>query len=141
MNLRPHRREDPEVNLTSLIDVVFLLLLFFMLSTTFDRQSEISIDLPKAAKQTPVEQKEAITLSIDAAGEFYVNGQHVVNTQVESVKRALRAVLGEQKEPPLILSADAKTPHQAVITAMDAARQVGLVHISIATQDAAEGAR
>lgn len=80
-------------------------------------------------------------LSIDAAGEFYVDGRQVVNTQVESLKRVLRAALGERKDPPLIISADAKTPHQAVVTAMDAARQVGLIHLSIATKEPAGGAQ
>ncbi len=141
MNLRPRRRGDPEINLTSLIDVVFLLLLFFILTTTFNQQSAIRIDLPKASEQAVVEQPKSITLSIDAAGEFYVDGRQVVNTQLDSLKRALRASLGEQKEPPLIISADAKTPHQAVVTAMDAARQVGLIHLSIAIQEPAAGSR
>ena len=132
MNLRRRRPADPEVNLISLIDVVFLLLLFFLLSTTFNQQSSIHVDLPKASAQQEKVQEDAVTLAIDAAGEFYVNGQRVVNRQVESLKRALMNVIGVGK-PPLVISADAKTPHQAVITAMDAARQVGLVHLSIAT--------
>jgi len=133
MNLRRRRPADPEVNLISLIDVVFLLLLFFLLSTTFNQQSSIHVDLPKASAQQEKVQEDTVTLAIDAAGEFYVNGQRVVNRQVESLKRALMNVIGVGKKPPLVISADAKTPHQAVITAMDAARQVGLVHLSIAT--------
>lgn len=141
MNLRPRRRGDPEINLTSLIDVVFLLLLFFILTTSFNRESALRIDLPKASEQAAVEEQKPIMLSIDATGEFYVDGRQVVNTQVESVKRVLRAALGERKDPPLIISADAKTPHQAVVTAMDAARQVGLIHLSIATKEPAGGAQ
>lgn len=141
MNLRPRRRGDPEINLTSLIDVVFLLLLFFILTTSFNRESALRIDLPKASEQAAVEEQKPIMLSIDAAGEFYVDGRQVVNTQVESLKRVLRAALGERKDPPLIISADAKTPHQAVVTAMDAARQVGLIHLSIATKEPAGGAQ
>lgn len=141
MNLRPRRRGDPEINLTSLIDVVFLLLLFFILTTSFNRESALRIDLPKASEQAAAEEQKPIMLSIDAAGEFYVDGRQVVNTQVESVKRALRAALGERKDPPLIISADAKTQHQAVVTAMDAARQVGLIHLSIATKEPAGGAQ
>lgn len=141
MNLRPRRRGDPEINLTSLIDVVFLLLLFFILTTSFNRESALRIDLPKASEQATVEEQKPIMLSIDAAGEFYVDGRQVVNTQVESLKRVLRAALGERKDPPLIISADAKTPHQAVVTAMDAARQVGLIHLSIATKEPAGGAQ
>lgn len=141
MNLRPRRRGDPEINLTSLIDVVFLLLLFFILTTSFNRESALRIDLPKASEQAAVEEQKPIMLSIDAAGEFYVDGRQVVNTQVESLKRVLRAALGERKDPPLIISADAKTPHQAVVTAMDAARQVGLIHLSIATKEPTGGAQ
>lgn len=141
MKLRPRRREDPDINMTSLIDVVFLLLLFFLLSTTFDRQSEIRIDLPKASPEQEQATPDTVTLTIDAAGEFYVNGRHVVNRQLESVKRALRTVIAAGEKPPLVISADATTPHQAVVTAMDAARQLGLVHVSIATRQPADGQR
>lgn len=134
MNLRPRRRSDPEVNLVSLIDVVFLLLLFFLLSTTFKQGSNIQLDLPKASQQTEQSREKAITLTIDASGNFYLNGQQLVNQQIDTLKRALSAAIGTNKKPPLIISADVKTPHQAVVTAMDAARQVGLVHLSIATQ-------
>lgn len=141
MKLRPRRREDPDINMTSLIDVVFLLLLFFLLSTTFDRQSEIRIDLPKASPEQEQAAPDTVTLTIDAAGEFYVNGRHVVNRQLESVKRALRTVIATGEKPPLVISADATTPHQAVVTAMDAARQLGLVHVAIATRQPADGQR
>ena len=141
MNLRRRRPSDPEVNLVSLIDVVFLLLLFFLLSTTFNQQSSIHISLPKSSAQQEQVPEKQVMLSIDAAGEYYVNGQHVVNRQVETLKRALSSVIGSEKNPPLIISADAKTPHQAVVTAMDAARQVGLVHLSISTQQTADTSR
>lgn len=141
MNLRRRRPSDPEVNLVSLIDVVFLLLLFFLLSTTFNQQSSIHISLPKSSAQQEQVPEKQVMLSIDAAGEYYVNGQHVVNRQVETLKRALSSVIGSEKNPPLIISADAKTPHQAVVTAMDAARQAGLVHLSISTQQTADTSR
>lgn len=141
MNLRRRRPSDPEVNLVSLIDVVFLLLLFFLLSTTFNQQSSIHISLPKSSAQQEQVPEKQVMLSIDAAGEYYVNGQHLVNRQVETLKRALSSVIGSEKNPPLIISADAKTPHQAVVTAMDAARQAGLVHLSISTQQTADTSR
>lgn len=141
MNLRRRRPSDPEVNLVSLIDVVFLLLLFFLLSTTFNQQSSIHISLPKSSAQQEQVPEKQVILSIDAAGEYYVNGQHLVNRQVETLKRALSSVIGSEKNPPLIISADAKTPHQAVVTAMDAARQAGLVHLSISTQQTADTSR
>jgi biopolymer transport protein ExbD len=142
MNLRKFRRESPAIDLTPLIDVVFMLLIFFMVSTTFKDQSMIRIDLPKASQQKQEEtQEKPIELTIDVQGNFYVNDRRVVNTQVETLKKALQIAIGDRKHPPLTISADGKTPHQAVVTAMDAARQVGLVHLSIATKNATEGKR
>jgi len=142
MNLRKFRRESPNIDLTPLIDVVFMLLIFFMVSTTFKDQSMIRIDLPKASQQQQKEQQgKPIDLTIDAQGNFYVNDRRLVNTQIETLKRALKSMIGEGEHPPLIISADGRTPHQAVVTAMDAARQVGLVHLSIATKNASEGQR
>lgn len=140
MNLRKHRRESPAIDLTPLIDVVFMLLIFFMVSTTFKDQSMIRIDLPKATQQNQQEnQEKAIDLTIDVQGNFYVDGKRVVNTQVETLKRALQIAIGDREHPPLTINADGKTPHQAVVTAMDAARQVGLVHLSIATKNTSKG--
>lgn len=142
MNLRRARSEEPEINLIPLIDILFFLLLFFMLSTTFKDQSLIHIDLPKASQQQEQDSKERpIDLTIDVQGNFYVNGTQVVNTQIETLKRALQHAMGEREHPPLTINADGKTPHQAVVTAMDAARQVGLAHLSIATKNSAEGKR
>jgi biopolymer transport protein ExbD len=142
MNLRKFRRESPTIDLTPLIDVVFMLLIFFMVSTTFKDQSMIRIDLPKASQQPKQEEQgKPIDLTIDAQGNFYVNDRRVVNTQIDTLMRALKIAIGNREHPPLIISADGKTPHQAVVTAMDAARQVGLVHLSIATKNITEGKR
>ncbi len=134
MNLRKFRRTDPDVNLTPLIDVVFLLLIFFMVSTTFNRQAEISINLPKASTEQAEAKEDPLTISIDARGRYYVNNREVINTQPSTLKRAVREAAGDRKNPPLIVSADANTPHQAVVTAMDVVRQLGFTHLSIATQ-------
>jgi biopolymer transport protein ExbD len=135
LNLRKFRRESPAIDLTPLIDVVFMLLIFFMVSTTFKDQSLIRIDLPKASQQQEQEKNEqTIELTIDAQGNYFVNGKQVVNNQVDTLKKALQLAIGEREHPPLTINADGKTPHQAVVTAMDAARQVGLVHLSIATR-------
>ncbi|HHJ80590.1 MAG TPA: biopolymer transporter ExbD [Candidatus Tenderia electrophaga] len=135
MNLRKFRREEMSLNLTPLIDVVFLLLIFFMVTTTFREESEIEIDLPQASNQ-PVEQVgNPLEVVIDRDGRFYIGQKLVINTQLDTLKRALRKAKGDRKNPPLIISADAKSPHQAVVTAMDAARQVGLVRMSIATRN------
>ncbi|MEW6353647.1 MAG: biopolymer transporter ExbD [Pseudomonadota bacterium] len=140
MNLRRSRSEEPELNLIPLIDIVFMLLIFFIVTTTFTRDTEININLPTADADPLKTEEKVLEVSIDAGGRFYINRQEVVNTELETVKRALRkeAEALQVKDPPLIISADAKTPHQAVITAMDAARQLGFVHLTFATQPTSE---
>jgi biopolymer transport protein ExbD len=134
LNLRKFRREELSVNLTPLIDVVFLLLIFFMVTTTFRDESQIKIDLPQASNK-PVEQVgHPLEIVIDRDGHYYIDKQQVINTQIDTLKRALRKAKGDRKSPPVIISADAMAPHQSVVTAMDAARQVGLLRMSIATR-------
>jgi biopolymer transport protein ExbD len=139
MRLQNRRREEPDVNLTPLIDVVFLLLIFFMVSTTFQRETEISIDLPEANGPHMQAEKKEVEISIDAKGRYFVNKKEVVNTQVDTLKRAIKEAAGDQKKPRVILSADRMTPHQAVITAMDAARQLGFVNMTFATTKPTDG--
>lgn len=133
MNFRPQKREEVDVNLTPLIDVVFLLLIFFMVSTTFKDQSEIEIRLPTASEEPKELTVESIEVTIDAQGQFYVNNHPLVNTQLETLKRALQEIAGDEKDPVIIVKADAMTPHQAVITAMDASRQLGFGRLGFAT--------
>jgi len=133
VNIGSGRKEELDVNITPLIDVVFLLLIFFMVSTTFERESEIEIVLPQAAANAVPAEDAALEVTIDAEGTFYVNGKRVINTKIETLKKAMKQAAGDRKEPPIILSADAQTPHQAVITVMDAARQLGFVHLNFAT--------
>lgn len=135
MKLRHSSSEEPQVNLTPLIDVVFLLLIFFMVSTTFTRESEIALELPESSGEVLEAEEFVIEISIDSQGNYFVNKQQVVNKQLETLKRALREVRADRTDTPqLIISADRVTPHQAVITAMDAARQVGLTRITFATK-------
>jgi len=134
MNLRPAPKEPADINLTPLIDVVFLLLIFFMVSTTFNRDSELSIELPAAAAEAQERRPESIEVAIDAQGRFYVNGRQLLNTQSKSLRQALATAAGESASPPIIISADAKTPHQAVVQIMDAARELGFVRLTFATR-------
>jgi biopolymer transport protein ExbD len=127
-----------DVNITPLIDIVFLLLIFFMVSTTFERESEIDVTLPQAAIDAPQEQSEVIEIVISSQGEFYVNGKRVINKQVSTLKQALLKVADGREDPPIIISADAKATHQSVVTVMDAARQLGFVHLSFATSQITE---
>lgn len=133
MKFQLSRPEEPEINLTSLIDVVFLLLIFFMVSTTFNRQSELSIQLPEADGQPLKSERKVIDIAIDAEGRYFINQQELLNTQSETLKQALQKAAEGSNDPQLILSADRMTPHQAVITAMDAARQLGFVSLTFAT--------
>jgi biopolymer transport protein ExbD len=138
MNLRPARREEPEVNLTALIDVVFLLLIFFMVSTTFQRESELKIELPEASGEVVEAPAEALEIIIDAQGRYFLKGEQVLNEELPTLRRAIEKALGDRKDPPVIIRADARTPHQAVVRAMDAASQLGLVKMSLATSQSHE---
>ncbi len=141
MNLRPAPKEPVDINLTPLIDVVFLLLIFFMVSTTFNRDSELSIELPAASAEAQKRRPDSIEVAIDAQGRFYVNGRQLVNTQSKTVRRALKSAAGDKESPPIIISADAKTPHQAVVQIMDVALELGFVRLTFATRLVSESNR
>ncbi len=138
MNLRPHRKEDPDLNLTPLIDVVFLLLIFFMVSTTFDREAELKIQLPEAAGEQRQEPTDPVEITIDAQGRYFVNRQEVLNRKLDTLKQAIDKAVAGREEPPLVISADRQTPHESVIRAMDAASQLGLVHITFVTKQSTD---
>ena len=133
MNLQPGNDDEPDVNLTPLIDVVFLLLIFFMVSTTFDQQSRIKIDLPEASAAPTSQEDESLEILIDAQGRYFIGDQQVVNTTAKTLKSAISKAVGEREGLTVIIRADAETPHQAVITALDVTSQLGLTHISLAT--------
>lgn len=134
MNLRRERKDDVELNLTPLIDVVFLLLIFFMVSTTFERQSEINITLPEASEEYTETEPDAVNVDIDMQGRIYINDQALVNSQILTIREAMRDVMLDLDDPPVIISADAQATHQMVVRVMDAARQLGLVKITFAIQ-------
>ncbi len=133
MKLRKRRLEEPEIGLTSLIDVVFLLLIFFMVTTTFRKQSAFDITLPKVSRQVQ-EQQATLVVSIDAAGRFAVDGHALPATDLTTLKTALAAAMRGHRHPTLEIRADGRTPNQAVVQTLDAAGQLGLQHISIAAQ-------
>jgi len=134
VKLKTRARAEPDVNLTSLIDVVFLLLIFFMVSTSFVKQSQISIRLPGAESVAIVEQQaEQLDIMITEQGTFLVNGRELINSRPETIRNALQKVSGGNTSLPLTISADANTRHQYVVTAMDVAGKLGFVKIRIAT--------
>jgi biopolymer transport protein ExbD len=133
------RTEEPELNLTSLIDVLLMLIIFFMVATTFQRETELNVQLPEASGKPLENQARTVEVSIDAEGRYYVNRQEVISTQLDSLKNAMAQAAGSDAAPQVILSADRKTPHESVVRAMDAAGQLGFVHITIATTRPREG--
>ncbi len=126
--------EYPQVDLTPLIDVVFLLLIFFMVSTTFNRETKISVDLPEATGEKLKVEKVVIEISIDSQGRYFINQQLVTDNRVITLKRAIRSALKEGAEPQVIISGDKGASYEAAIRAMDAARQLGLTNINLATK-------
>ncbi len=134
MNLRVRAREEPAVNLTSLIDVVFLLLIFFMVSTTFVKESEISIELPQAdAPVMDAPPPESIEILVSADGRYFINQRELIDTKRETLQNALSEVAGGDTDRNLLLSADADARHQLVVTAMDVAGKMGFENLSIST--------
>ena len=140
MNLRPHRKESPELNLTPLIDVVFLLLIFFMVSTTFDKESRIKVELPTAATQDEqVEEEKVLEITIDASGRFYVDELEVVNTEADTLKRAIEKAAGMRRDLPVIIKADARASFQSVFKVMDVTSQLGFVNMTFPGKQPVEG--
>jgi biopolymer transport protein ExbD len=134
VNFKRQSKELVEVNLTPLIDVVFLLLIFFMVSTTFTKENHLSIDLPEAsAEQQPVATNR-LEIIITAAGSYSINGKTLINNQLDTLKRGLIKAANGEEGLPVTITADANTPHQAVVRAMDASGQTGFVNLSITTR-------
>lgn len=138
MKFRRKPRENVEINLASLIDVVFILLLFFVVTTTFTRETQLRVDLPEAVSGTPPQGTEPKQLEVLIAvdGSYSLNGQALISSDLDSLMRALQKESDGDNSLPLVISADGKTPHQAVITAMDAAGKLGFARLRITTVEA-----
>ena len=133
MNFRSRQREELELNITTLIDIVFLLLIFFMVSTTFQKQSELEIQLPKAEQEATSEPPDPLEIVISADGQYAIGGRKLSDNDLNTLIDALGSAAGDNRDRPLIVRADARTPHQAVVRAMDAASKLGIDRLSIAT--------
>lgn len=132
MNFRSRPREEIELNITPLIDIVFLLLIFFMVSTTFQTESQLRVQLPEA-QQSPQEQPpDPLEIVVSADGQYAIDGRELTDSQRSTLLDALARASGDG-ERPLVVRADARTPHEAVVRAMDVAAQLGLGELSIAT--------
>lgn len=133
MNLRGEKKEAPDINLTPLIDVVFLLLIFFMVSTTFKRDAELKIELPESSAKPVQVERKTLEVVIDAKGHFYIDNKEVIGSTLKSLMQAIDKFAKGNFKQPLVIRADANTPHHAVVMVMDAAKQLGFVNLSIAT--------
>tara|TARA_A100001388_G_C28625514_1_gene429704 strand:- start:318 stop:731 length:414 start_codon:yes stop_codon:yes gene_type:complete len=137
MRFSRRKRESLELNITPLIDVVFLLLIFFMVSTTFTRETQLLIDLPESSIDAMLVE-EVVDISISKRGSIAVNQRLIYDADLESLSSAIIEVSGTKNTVPIVIRADAETPHQSVIMAMDAAGRLGFTKIKIATKHAPE---
>lgn len=138
MRIRDFRADDePEINLIPLIDVVLCLIIFFVVTTTFDARSVLKLELPRADGEPNEAQPNALSVLVNAEGRYFVGDREALRTDIESLKRTIAEVGGSDRNRGVLLRADARTPHQAVVTALDALGQLGYRRISIATAPSA----
>ncbi|HRN62013.1 MAG TPA: biopolymer transporter ExbD [Luteimonas sp.] len=134
MRIRDRRAEDvPEINLVPLIDVILVLIIFFVITTTFDARSVLKLELPQANGQPNDAQTQSLSLLINADGRYFVDDREALRTDVESLKRTIAEVAGDDRDRVVLIRADARTPWQAVVTAYDALGQLGFRRIANAT--------
>jgi len=136
VNFKRQNKEELSLNLTPLIDIVFLLLIFFMVSTTFTKESHLSINLPEADGETADAPKKMVEVVIDKNGQYSINGQNLITTKLITLKQAIEKVSQGDRSLPFIITADAATPHESVVRAMDAAGQLGFSRLSITSKQA-----
>lgn len=135
MNLRPNKKADLDLNMTPLIDVVFLLLIFFMVSSTFEHKSELNVTLPKASTEFTEQKLQVVNVAVDAQGRVFVNEQALVNSHLITIREAIRDAAQGFDDPTILINADKDATHQSVIKIMDAARQLNMTKITFATQE------
>ncbi len=138
MRISSRREDEFEINVVSLIDVLLTLLMFFVLTTTFVQQGHLKVNLPQASDQPQPVANSTLVLVVDRSGHFFVGNNQVLGTDEDALKKAIRAIAGDDRGRPVLLRADGMTPHQSVVTAMDALGQLGFSHLSIATTPQSE---
>ena len=134
LNFHPRRREEPEINLISLVDVLLTVLIFFIVTTTFRQESDLRMDLPEASLQPlATEEQQSLEVVIDAQGRYFLAGQPLADTAPATLQDALARLAGDRRDQTLVIRADAKTPYQAVITTLDIVGRLGFKHLAIPT--------
>jgi biopolymer transport protein ExbD len=132
---RGRTREEPEINLIPMIDVLLVILIFLMVTTSYAKYSELQINLPQAGGQAETSMLQPINVAIDATAHYAINNGEINFTGITQLAASLKKAAGAQTDPTIVINADAKTPHQAVINVMEAARQAGFGRITFATQN------
>jgi biopolymer transport protein ExbD len=138
MNFRPRQKEEPEINLIPFIDVLLVILIFLMLTTTYSKFTELQLKLPVADADAQRDYPKEVIVAVGSDGRYSIKGTPVTGRSVEAIAQALAAAATAGKDSVVIISADATAPHQSVINVMEAARRSGLVHITFATQSSAQ---
>lgn len=138
MRFRTRRSEEPEINLIPLIDVLLMALIFLLVTTSFSKFSQLQLQLPEASSEAKPEDA-ALRVSIDAKGQYFINDKQLLNATPEVLRQSMLEAVNTKKDPIVVIQADRRTPHEAVIRVMDAARRLGLTHLTFATQQAASG--
>ncbi len=123
----------PKLNMTSLIDVVFLLLIFFMVTTTFEKQAKLKIQLPEATEKVNPQSQEQVVISISQKGSIYINNNELLNSKYDSIVGGLKQIVKGEEKPPIVIRADADAAHKHVVTVMDVLADMGFTSVSIAT--------
>ncbi len=136
MNFKRQNKEELSLNLTPLIDIVFLLLIFFMVSTTFTKENHLSINLPEADGEVSDAPKQMVEVLIDKDGQYSINGKSLISNKLITLKQAIEKESKGDRSLPFIITADAATPHESVVRAMDAAGQLGFSRLSITSKQA-----
>lgn len=139
MNLRPIRVDDePEINLISLIDVLLVLVLFLVLTTTFAREAQLNVELPQAALQPKTVEQTPLEVVVDAKGRWYVAQREVLGSDAVALGRALEQIAGAARSQTLTVRADGRAPHQAVVTVLEVAGRLGFSNVAILTVEPAK---
>ena len=131
---RGRQRDEPEINLIPMIDVLLVILIFLMVTTSYAKYSELQINLPEAGGESPNTQEKPITIAVDASEHYAINNQGIAYTGPDALAQDLKNAAGNQTDPTIVINADAKAPHQAVINIMEAARRAGYGRITFTTQ-------
>ncbi len=133
MRFRPRFRDEPEINLIPLIDVLLMTLIFLLVTTSFSQEARLRLRLPEAAGETKPETA-TLRIAIDANGQYFINNKQLLNTSAETLRSAMQQALAGRKDPVVVIQADRKTPHEAVVRVMDVSRRLGISQLTFAAQ-------